>query len=194
MKRYRIHSYVPSPILEWAERYHFSRGRPKSYLGTQALFFYFPTFNFANSWVSADELLSGPDYRISSNRARYRIDAYLPLTYLKWLDTMPKRAIYYLDDLSPDNLTAIKEKYGDRLKMVRERSMHLKRAMIIYYKIAQLNPAILEIDADLIRPDGYTWNVHNFQNIDYTIAYSNKLAELINVDLTKPLKLSLTEY
>lgn len=194
MRKYRIHSYVPSSILEWAERYHFSRGRARAYIGGQAMWFYFPCFNFANSWVDADELLSGPDYRIPGNREKCKVDAYMPLSYLKWLDTMPSRAIDYLDDLSPDNLAEIKEKYGDRLKMVRERSMHLKRAMIIYYKIAQLNPSILEIDADLIRPEGYTWTVHNFQNIDYTIAYSNKLAELINVDLTKPPKMWLTEY
>lgn len=187
MKHHRIHSYVPPVILEWAERYHSSRGRPKTHLGTQALFFYFPCFNFANSWVSADELLTGPDYRIPGNRARYKIDAYVPLTYLTWLDTMPSKAVDYLDDLSPDNLAEIKKKYGDRLKMVRERSMHLKRAMIIYYKIAQLNPAILEIDADLIRPSGYEWKVHNFQSTDYVLAYSNKLAGLIGVDLTKPL-------
>ncbi len=194
MRRQRIHSYVHPAILNFAEKYRTSRSRPRAYIGGQAMWFYFPVFNFANGWCSSDELLTGPDYKIPGNRAGYKIDAYMPLTYLKWLDTMPSKAIDYLDDLSPDNLAEIKEKYGDRLKMVRERSMHLKRAMIIYYKIAQLNPSILEIDADLIRPEGYTWTVHNFQNIDYTIAYSNKLAELINVDLTKPPKMWLTEY
>jgi hypothetical protein len=194
MKQYRIHSYIHKDLIEWANRYHFSRGRPKSYLGSQALFWYFPIFNFANNWCSVDELITGPDYKIPGNRARYKIDAYMPRTYLTWLDTMPSRAIDYLDDLSPDNLDEIKKQYGDRLKMVRDYSMHLKRAMIVYYKLCYVNPSILEIDADLIRPDGYTWNVHNFQSTDYVLAYSNKLAKLINVDLLKPPTLELKDY
>lgn len=193
MKTYRIHSYVPTVIIEWAHLYSRSRNRPRSHLGTQALYWYFPCFNFANAWCSADELLTGPNYKI--NRSCYKIDAYMPLTYLNWLDTMPGRAIDYLDDLSPDNLASIKENYGDRIKMVRDRSMHLKRALIILYKLAQLNPAILEIDADLIRPDGFSNQYHNFQSTDYVLAYSNKLASLLNVDLLlKPPTLSLTDY
>lgn len=186
----RIHSYAPSTVIDFIRRYSKSRDRPKAYLGTQSLFAYFPVYNWANNWCSIQELLSNP----CDNRSKYKIDAYVPLTYVKWLDTMPSKAIDYIDDLSPDNLDRIKDEYGDRLKMVRDRSMHLKRAMIIYYKLCQINPDIFELDLDLIRPEGFSDRYHNFQSTDYTIAYSNKLAKLIGVDLSQPPSISLTEY
>jgi hypothetical protein len=190
----RIHSYAPRTIINWMNDYHRSRNRPKAHLGGQSLFAYFPSFNFSNGWCSIDELLSGPDYKIPGNRSHYKIDAYMPLTYVRWMDKMSGKAIDYLDDASPDNLARIKEQYGDRLSMVRDHSMHLKRAIIIYYKLASVNPAILQLDLDLIRPSGYEDRYHCFQDIDYTIAYSNKLARLIGVDLSRPPKISLTDY
>jgi hypothetical protein len=190
----RIHSYAPRTIIDWMNKYHRSRNRPKAYLGSQAMFCYFPVYNWSKSWVSADELLSGPDYKIPGNRSRYKIDAYMPTTYVKWLDKMSGKAIDYLDDTSPDNLARIKEQYGDRLSMVRDHSMHLKRAIIIYYKLSLVNPGILELDLDLVRPEGYFNQFHDFQDTEYTIAYSNKLAKLIGVDLSKPPKVSLVDY
>jgi hypothetical protein len=191
MRKIRIHSYAPSTIIEFLDSYKRSHDRPRAYLGTQALFAYYPVFNFANGWCSVHEMLSGPE---PGKRSPYKIDAYVPITYVRWMDQMSGRAIDYIDDLSPDNLARIEEKYGSRLKQVRDRSLHLKRAMIIYYKISKLNPDILEIDLDLIRPEGYEDRYHCFQDLDYLFGYTEKLVKLINVDLSKPSGISLTEY
>ena len=107
---------------------------------------------------------------------------------------MDSKATSLLDDYSPDYIEELKNKFGNRLYMVRERSMHLKRAIIILYKLSLVWPDILWIDLESVRPSGYEWAVHNFQNIDYTLAYSNKIAKMIDVDFSKPPKIQLVEY
>ena len=195
MKRYRIHSFVPPTILEWTNRYHFSRGRSRSYLGSQACYAYFAAYNWGKTWCSMEELLTSPDHTKGDEyRSQFKIDAYMPRTYLRWLDTMDSKATSLLDDYSPDYIEELKNKFGNRLYMVRERSMHLKRAIIILYKLSLVWPDILWIDLESVRPSGYEWAVHNFQNIDYTLAYSNKIAKMIDVDFSKPPKIQLVEY
>lgn len=198
----RIHSYCHPAIIDWVEMYRFSRGRPRSHLGSQSLFFYFISYNWSELWCSAEEVLSSPDYtKGSSYRSQFKIDAYMPRTYCMWLNSMntradgkQKTAIDFLSDHSPDRIAELKSKFGNRMYMVRGNSFHLNRAAIILYKLSLDNPDILEIDADLIRPEGFRDRPHNFQDTNYTIAYSNKLAKIINVDFSRPPTLQLTDY
>ena len=202
MRKTRIHSYAQPVIIEWVDRYKISRGRPRSHLGSQSLFFYFISYNWSELWCSAEEILNSPDYtKGAAYRSQFKIDAYVPRSYCLWLDSMntkadgtQKAAIDFLDDHSPDRIAELKAKFGNRMYMVRGYSFHLNRAVIILYKLSLENPDILEIDADLIRPEGWRDRQHNFQSVEYTLAYSNKLAKLIGVDFSKPPSISLTEY
>lgn len=195
MKRVRLHSYAHPTIVEWLEKYKSSRDRPKAHLGSQAMWLYFVTYLWGKSWVSIEEILSSPDYTKGNDyRSQFKIDAYMPKSYCMWLDTMDKRAIDFLDDQSPDRLKEIQERFGNRLYMVREHSLHLKRAIIILYKLSLIWPDILWIDLESVRPKGYEWVKPNFQDLDFLFAFTTEITQIIKVDLSKPPKISLIDY
>ena len=183
----------PGPMLEWMDRCRISRGLARSYLGKQALLIYFHTYNYSEAWLSIEELLWSPDHKRDNGRYRnqHHITGYAHKSYDSWISTLPNVANAYLEDRGPDRVKEIRDKFHYRLKQVKRRSLHFNRAIKIYYKICHVNPGIIEIDFDLIRPVEYWWEEHNFSNINYLRAYTEKISQKLNIDLTQPPDINL---
>jgi hypothetical protein len=179
----RVQCHLHPDIVGWIDRYCDSRQRARSHVGSQALLFYFFSWSWGDSWLSAEETLCGPDV---DSRNNFIVSAYAVKSYLAWFDTLPEKVEDVIQDSSPDNMARLRDMFGSRIYSVRRRSMHLKRALTLYYKACQVQPNIIEIDFDGIRPMGYEWCRHDFDNHEYLFKYTEKIGSLINIDLSQP--------
>lgn len=181
----RIQCYTSPTVMEWVNKVVESRGWPKAHIGNQALRWYLPCYFYVPTWISIEELLSGPTIE---NRNRCLVEGYADSDYLEWLSTLSKSAETYLVDTSVENREKIKNIFGYRLKQRRGLSLELDRALKMYYKMAQVNPEILNISVEGVRPEGYEYSTENFKDNDYLVASGAKIMSVLGIDLAKPPK------
>jgi hypothetical protein len=184
----RIQCHVHEDMAAWIDRYCTSRSRVRSSLGTNALYAYFFSYSWGESWISIEETLDGPDFETRNDCI---VAAYPTRSYLTWFDTLPDKVVDLVRDPSPDYWKYLRDTFGSRVYAVRNRSMHFKRALIIYYKICQVCPDAIELDLDAIRPKGYEWTPHNFDDLNYLLAYTDKIKSLVPIDLSQPPRINL---
>jgi hypothetical protein len=188
-----VKTHIQPCILTWMNKYCSSRQRALSDIGTNALFLYFYSFNWAYNWVSIEETVT-TSFNVSPERRNdYMVTGYVPKSYLTWLDSLPQTLDTLTGNFSPEYWKELKHKYFNKVLTVRSRSMHLKRALIIYYKLCQVRPAIVELDFDCVRPDDYFWDRHDFNNNNYLFAYTNKVGSLLQVDMSQKCSINLLE-
>ena len=188
--RKRIQCYTCPVVMEWVNKVCRSRGWRKCQIGTQALRWYVPVYHYVPLWISVDELLAGPPV---NNRNPYLMQGYVDREQLEWLDGLSKSADDYLVDRSIDNVDRIKKIFFYRLQQRRGRSLELDRALKMYYKLAQVNPDILNISVEGVRPAGYEYAIDNYKDPDYLAASGEKIISILGIDLSKPPKINLLE-
>jgi hypothetical protein len=184
----RIQCHAHPDIVEWVDRYCDSRERARSHIGTQALLFYFFSYSWGPSWLSTPEFLVSPD---DGDRNDYIISGYATPSYATWLDGLPKTVRKLDHESSPEYWAEIKNNFSTRIYSVRSRSMHLRRALILYWKACLVMPELIEIDFDGMRPEGFEFVRHDFDNLNYTFAYTAKIKRLVPIDLSKPPAITL---
>lgn len=182
---HRIQCHTSPIVMEWVNKVCESRGWRKCQIGTQALRWYLPCYFYVPAWISIYELLSGPP---ADDRSPYLMQGYADTDYLQWLETLSNDAEDYLVDTSVENREKIKNIFGYRLKQRRGLSLELDRALKMYYKMAQVNPEILNISVEGVRPEGYEYSTENFKDNDYLVASGAKIMSVLGIDLAKPPK------
>jgi len=176
-----VKCHLNSIVVEWIDQYCDSRQRARSDVGTNALYIYFYTYSWADKWVTIEETLEGPDI---DSRNDYLVSGYVPKTYLSWFDSLEKNILELNKNPSPEYWQQLRDKYSTRVYSVGGRAMHLRRALIIYYKLCQERPELVEVDFDALRPENYFWERHDFANQDYLFAYTAKVGEVLG-DISK---------
>jgi hypothetical protein len=201
LKMERVQTFVPLEVKEWVLEECRRCDRTETYFAYQAFLTYIHCYNWTvnnDKWVSLEELLWSPPYKNESGeradveRNQYKLECQIRKDYLHWLDSIPNRAKDYINNPDPDYLKKIKNIFSARtLGQIRKRPMHLKRALILYYKLHAINPRITEIDFSLLRVEGWT-DTPNFRSTQYVLGIgsvvSSKLKEL-GIDLAKPPKI-----
>jgi len=211
----RIQGHIHPALLDWLKHEADLRDITVNCIAYQCLLIYMPLYNWTinhsdngRAWCNDYELLSSPsdwiefkcaiggkrDPRYDRERNKGKLDVWIRRDYIAWLDGIPNRVTDYLSRGDPYYLAELRDLgypltrvgRGKTVDASKCRFMHLKRAIIIAWKIQQICPRLFDTAFDRLT----VWDKPpNFRNKKYIQLFGGKISATLKelgVDLSTP--------